>query len=210
MKIAVLADIHGQVESIYDMEKALSEADVALVAGDITNFGDAAEAEAVMGLIGRFCRRVLAVPGNCDPAAVGAYLTEAGVNLHGRAVCVDSVCFVGVGGALAGAGGEAAFAGVLEQGYRQCDGAKSLVVVTHQPAWGTALDAVAPGRHNGSRAIREFIEQTKPMLAVSGHIHEIVGTDTLGPTTLVNPGPAKQGRYAIIDLNGDEVSVRCL
>lgn len=199
----VLADIHGRVESIVGMKKPLSAADLVLVAGDITDFGDADQAEAVMGLLGQFCGRVLAVSGNCDPPSVGASLTKAGINLHGRAVCIDSWCFVGVGGALSSSVSEAAFAESLEWAYQQCDASKPLVVVTHQPAWGTAMDAVAPGRHAGSRAIREFIERTRPQLAVSGHLHEIIGTDRLGPTTLVNPGPAKQGHYAEIDLDGE-------
>ena len=210
VKIVVLADIHGDLKSLYNIEKALSGADVVLVAGDITNFGDAEQAAAVMEVIQKFCKRVLAVPGNCDPASVNAYLTEAGVNLNGHGVCVDSCCFVGVGGAVPSSGSEASFTKALDKAYRQCDGLKSLVVVTHQPAWGTAMDAVAPGRHAGSRAIREFIEHTNAKLAVSGHIHEIIGTGYLGSTTLVNPGPTKEGHYAVVELNGDEVRVRCL
>jgi hypothetical protein len=40
-------------------------------------------------------------------------------------------------------------------------------------------------------------------LAVSGHIHEAYGTDQIGSTLLVNPGPFRNGRYATIDINGD-------
>jgi len=208
LKIVVLADIHGRLDAIYTMETPLSKADIVLAAGDITDFGDAKQAETVIGVLGQFCRRVLAVPGNCDPPSVGAYLIKAGVSLHGQAVCVEGRCFVGVGGALSNVGGETAFAETLDRAYQQCDSSVPLVVVTHQPAWNTTLDTVAAGRHGGSRAIREFIERTRPQLAVSGHFHDLPGTDRLGPTTLVNPGPAKQGHYAEIDLDGGEVRVR--
>ena len=209
MKIVVLADIHGSLEPLVRLERPLSEADVVLVAGDITNFGGAEQTQSVIELIGRFAPCVLAVPGNCDPSPVDASLSEAGVSLHGRAVCVDSWWFVGAGGALAGLGslpneaGERLFIETLEKGYAQCGDPSRLVVVTHQPAWNTAMDAVSPGRHVGNRAIRAFIDKARPRLAVSGHIHEIIGSEQLGPTTLVNPGPAKNGRYAEIDLDNN-------
>ena len=191
-----------------------SEADLVLVAGDITNFGGTEQIQAVIDTIKCFAGRILAVPGNCDTPRVDAYLTEAGINLHGKAVCVESWWFVGAGGALPDMGhlpnkaGERLFTEALEQGFSQCDTPQRLVVVTHQPAWNTAMDAVAPGRHTGNRAIRAFIDRTHPRLAVSGHLHDIIGIDRLGPTTLVNPGPAKQGYYAEIDLDDTDVCVR--
>ena len=46
------------------------------------------------------------------------------------------------------------------------------------------------------------------LLAISGHIHEAAGIDHLGPTTLVNPGSFRQGRYAVADLSDGRVQVR--
>jgi Icc-related predicted phosphoesterase len=209
VKIVVLADIHGSLEPLVRLEKPLSEADVILVAGDITNFGGVVQARAVLGQLKRWNTSVLAVAGNCDPPAVDACLVEAGVSLQGRAVCVNSWWFAGVGGALPDLGklpiegGERLFLETLEKAYAQCGDPARLVVVTHQPAWNTAMDAVSPGRHVGNRAIRAFIDKARPRLAVSGHIHEIIGSERLGPTTLVNPGPAKNGRYAEIDLDNN-------
>jgi Icc-related predicted phosphoesterase len=81
---------------------------------------------------------------------------------------------------------------------------KPMVLVTHQPAWGTTVDLQASTRHKGSRSVRSFIESHQPLLAVSGHIHEAYGTDQIGSTLLVNPGPFRNGRYATIDINGDK------
>ena len=214
MKIVILADIHGQVKSLQRLETPLREADVVLLAGDITNFGDAKKAATVVDYIRQSAARVLAVGGNCDPPQVGNWLAEQGISLHGRAVNIDSWWFVGVSGALSSYStlpdetGEFLFTEALDRAYEQCEQTDRIVLVTHQPAWQTALDAVSPRYHAGNRAIRAFIERARPKLAVSGHIHEIIGTDRLGPTTLVNPGPAKQGRWAQIDLNGDAVDVR--
>ncbi len=214
MRIVVLADIHGDLQSLKKLDRPLGQADVVLLAGDITNFGDAGRAAEIVEHIRRRCGRVLGVPGNCDPPPVDRWLTEAGINLHGRAVNIDMWWFIGVGGALSGTGGyanesgEQLFAEVLERAYSQCARTDRLVVVSHQPAWQTALDAVAPGRYAGNRGIRACIDRTQPKLAVSGHVHEIIGTDRLGSTTLVNPGPAKQGRWAQIDLNDADPDVR--
>ena len=85
----------------------------------------------------------------------------------------------------------------------QDPGQKPMILVTHQPAWGTAVDLQASTRHKGSLSVRSFIEDHQPLLAVSGHIHEAYGTDQIGSTLLVNPGPFRNGRYATIDINND-------
>jgi hypothetical protein len=64
----------------------------------------------------------------------------------------------------------------------------------------TRLDMVPSGEHAGSIPVRSFIERFKPTLVISGHIHEARGIDSIGETTLINPGPAR-GNYAEITLN---------
>ena len=105
MKIVVLADIHGKINALERLQTPLSEADVVLLAGDITNFGHAEQAAEIVETIRRYARRVLAVGGNCDPPPVEAWLSQAGVNLNGRAVKLDSWWFIGVAGALPSFGG---------------------------------------------------------------------------------------------------------
>ena len=61
-----------------------------------------------------------------------------------------------------------------------------------------APEIIAASR--GSRAVRSFIEKNQPILAVSGHTHPSAGTDHIGETTLVNPGPLLKGQYAYIEL----------
>lgn len=102
MRIIALTDIHGHCEALERLDGPLSQADVVLVGGDITNFGTAEQAAAVVERLGRYGGPVLAVPGNCDPPEVDIWLTQAGINLHGRAVCLDSWWFIGAGGALSG------------------------------------------------------------------------------------------------------------
>ena len=214
MKIMVLADIHGNLEALEQMQTPLAEADLVLLAGDITNFGGTKHVRAVLDTLNQYASRVLAVPGNCDPPLVDAYLAETGVNLHGRAVCVNDWWFIGAGGTLPELGrlpteaGERLFTDALERGLAGCQNPDRIVLVTHQPAWSTKLDAIGPDRHAGNRAIRAFIDRAHPHLAVSGHIHDIIGTDTIGPTTLLNPGPAKDHHFAVVTLNDNTLSIQ--
>jgi Icc-related predicted phosphoesterase len=67
------------------------------------------------------------------------------------------------------------------------------VAVIHTPPFNTACDVLFDGRHIGSKAVRSWIEKTRPRLTLHGHIHEspkLSGTffDRIGPTTVVNPG----------------------
>jgi Icc-related predicted phosphoesterase len=78
------------------------------------------------------------------------------------------------------------------------------VLVSHQPPVDTVVDRAGVGKHVGSAAVRHFIERHRPMLCVSGHIHEAQGTDRIGDTLLINPGPFLDGQYAWIEIDGRE------
>lgn len=53
-----------------------------------------------------------------------------------------------------------------------------------------------------SRAVREAILEHKPVVCLTGHIHEGRGIDSLGRTTVLNPGPLRAGRYARVRMTG--------
>jgi len=79
---------------------------------------------------------------------------------------------------------------------------ENLVIIAHHPPKDTLLDVLPGGAHAGSPSIRAFIEAEKPLLAVSGHIHESPAIDRIGPSTLVNPGALYEGRYALAEIVG--------
>ena len=70
-----------------------------------------------------------------------------------------------------------------------------VVVVTHAPPYNTNLDDLGWG-HVGNRAVKRFIRNMNPVLAICGHIHECVGEDILGDTRIINPG--YKGKVVII------------
>ena len=51
-----------------------------------------------------------------------------------------------------------------------------------------------------------FIERARPALCLTGHIHESAGTDRIGDTVIVNPGPFRHGRYAMCTLENGSVT----
>jgi len=212
MIIIALADIHGSLSYLPKIADELSKADLVLIAGDITDFGDWAQADRILAEIRRHNPKVLAVPGNCDRPDVNDYLTSEGMNLHDNLVNVDGISFVGLGGSLPchghtpnemADGDFTTYLDTLEVQLLPNDG---FVLVTHQPAADTAVD-ISDGEHIGSRAVRRFIEKNQPILAVSGHTHQPPGTDHIGQTTLITPGPFRNGKYAYIELTDRVESV---
>ena len=202
MKLLALADIHGHTKHIPLLEDAAKDCDVVVLAGDMTDFGGADQARSVLLALNAFGKPVLAVLGNCDSPQVDNVLKRQGGSLIHNPVEMNGVVFVGFSYA-------ASVGAVLpNKPISQLPSQKPMVLVTHQPAWGTAVDLRASTRHKGSRSVRSFIEDYQPILAVSGHIHEARGTDQIGSTLLVNPGPFRNGCYAIIDINDDTAQAK--
>jgi Icc-related predicted phosphoesterase len=222
MRFMVISDIHGKIERVRKLMLETAGIDCILVAGDITHFGGYSDAAMVMNPILSSMIPVMAVAGNCDTEGVEEYLEEKQVHVGRHGLRWREFVFIGVGGSLPCSKqtprefGDNVLETVLNKALLQTqespanDQVNSLIVVSHQPAFGTRVDCVGD-RCTGSRAIRTLIETHQPILAVSGHIHEAFGTDTVGRTTLINPGPLKDGRYAIVEINGDTVGTQlCL
>jgi hypothetical protein len=91
----------------------------------------------------------------------------------------------------------------------------------HVPPYGSTLDDVPEltedlkpkhaGRSlvpAGSRAVRDIIEQYKPLLGLFGHIHEGKGAIRIGKTLCINPGSMyEQGRLlgALVNLQRGKI-----
>lgn len=57
--------------------------------------------------------------------------------------------------------------------------------------------------HMGVKFFNKGIKQFKPRLVVCGHMHENQGTCKINNTLVVNPGPANEGKAAIIEYSPD-------
>lgn len=215
MQLVLLTDIHGSLDFLPTLNPVLAEADGVIVAGDITTFGNMGAAQRVIAGLTAMNPHLLAVSGNCDIAGVDDFLLAQGMGLHATCIHQHGLDFVGVSGSLPCPGstpnelGESRFVALLQTALTQRPHEESpLVLVSHQPAYGTHLDMTGGGGHAGSTALRDFIEREQPILAVSGHIHESAGIDRVGNCTLVNPGPFKTGHFARACIENGQVEVQ--
>jgi hypothetical protein len=78
------------------------------------------------------------------------------------------------------------------------------ILVAHAPPHNTRLDRLSKVPYPiGSRAVRQFVEQRQPMVALHGHVHEspeVTGrfADRVGQTLCINPGQGHQRLHAVV------------
>jgi len=201
MRIISFGDIHEDTKNLVNLKDELRGADIVIISGDLTNYHGKVEAEKVIKSIREYNKNVFAQPGNLDQDEVNKYLSSEGINLHGNGFICGDIGIFGVGGSNSTPFNtpmelsEEAISGYLNAGYEKIKDAKIKIMVPHAPPFDTKMDLVSSGFHAGSKSVRDFIEQYKPDLCISGHIHEARGKDKLGDTILVNAGMFKEGGY---------------
>jgi Icc-related predicted phosphoesterase len=216
MIVIALTDIHGDTRRLSGISNEIADADIVLLTGDITNFEGRDAAREVIETVGQWNRKILAIPGNCDFTEVGDYLSEEGLNLDRRSVIVDGIAFLGVGGSLPCPGktpteySEADFGRFLEETDKSVDPDTPRILVVHQPPFDSIADRLPGGMHVGSRSVRSYIENRKPLICFTGHIHEGIGISEISGTKVANPGPAKSGGYTFARLEAgiEELEIR--
>ena len=218
MRILILADIHGRLEKLESvLDKAMSEKiDLVVCAGNLTDCFDNPldldqldVADMVLQKIFLLKKFVLCIPGNHDPYEVVDLFEEYGVNVHDRTKTFGGIVFIGFGGASTPFNtlfepSEEEVAEGLDYNSKSLSPGKFILVV-HNPPKDTKLDKVLSGEHVGSKAVREFILNKKPLLCIAAHIHEGAGEDKLGETVLFYPGPVIGGKYGIVEIEGDKI-----
>ena len=216
MMIVALADIHDNLERLGTAAGDLAAADIVVLVGDLTNFGRQAAATRVVAAVRKYNNRVLAVPRNCDYPEVDTYFSQEGINLHRKSTVINGVAFLGVGGSLPCPGktpnefSDRDFEVFLASAASDVGPDAPLILVSHQPPRDTVTDLARIGRHVGSQSVRMFIEAVQPLICFTGHIHEGRGIDSIGRTTVINPGPLWTGSYACARVRGKvaEVEIR--
>lgn len=97
VKVVLVSDIHSRTNRIRDLEPQLRDAGLVLLLGDLTHFGHADEAAAVLGKFEGMHPHVLTVSGNRDYPDVERFLAGRGMSLGGRCLSLDGRCFIGKG-----------------------------------------------------------------------------------------------------------------
>ncbi len=208
MRILMATDIHGSRPALDLIPAAIRDhaPDVFLACGDITHFGK--PPSFAQDLLRRVSVTTLAVPGNCDPPALLDVLEDLGVNLHMKKTRVQGHTIAGLGGANPTPFGTP-FEIPEDEIWRGLDAVMEpgAILASHPPPHGH-LDVVPDAGHVGSRSVARIVEKYRPVAVLCGHVHEAAGI-VEGEVTMINPGPAKDGRLGLVDI-GERVVARIL
>ncbi len=209
MNICVITDIHGKKSSLKKLfdSVAIKEFDLLLCCGDITSFGGKNEAKELLEIIPKI--PFYTVFGNCDKDEVKDYISSEGISLHENEFKIGEYSIGGFGGSNKSPFDTPSeyeeseiMAGLSKLSYL------NMILVTHVPPYGTKLDKIGDNKFIGSTSVRAIIEKMQPLVAISGHVHESRAIDMIGKTSLLNPGPLKDGYYGVIEIKKNEVKVK--
>ncbi|MFW5733460.1 MAG: metallophosphoesterase [Oceanidesulfovibrio sp.] len=206
-----VGDIHENVDTLMRIPE-LKNAYGVIVSGDLTNGGGPAQALRVLEAVRAANPNVFAQLGNMDKPEVNNMLEEEGVNIHlqARPLVREQDAPEGMRPGIIGVGmsgftpfgtpsevSDTQLGEWLDEAYAMAGSFDPLLVVVHNPPHDTKTD-VAGGGHVGSKAVRKFLERTKPAVCLTGHIHESMAVDIVGETKVINPGALGGGGYALI------------
>ena len=211
MKFLVISDLHGNISALEKLDGEFKAVDAVLFGGDFAAFNHAETGLPALEALSEKHDVIFSVIGNCDEPDFLHEIEKKDISVEGALVYHDGIC-------IAGSGGGSKFTGttpnerteeellsdfsVVEHASGGTDkkGAWSnLILISHNPPKDTKCDAVNPALHAGSQKFRELIERLSPLAVVTGHIHEGAAIDTIGSTTIINPGALLDGKYAVME-----------
>jgi Icc-related predicted phosphoesterase len=206
MRFLVITDFHqkrSMLESINSMIEEYAP-EFTLFLGDVTDMGTGEDA---IGIIQDINSEVYVIPGNCDPRDMPRKISDVAHDMHGKSTEIDGIHFAGLGGSnitIFGTPFELT-ENELYQGLKKIS-KKGMVLMTHVPPYGI-LDQIPSGQSVGSKAVKRIVDEFEPILALSGHVHEARGIVEQDGTVFVNPGPAKEGYGAIVEIKNGKPEV---
>lgn len=186
MKILLFVDIHGSYSTLKELKEKAKKADLVICAGDISIFEE--NMDKILSKINKFDKPVLMIHGNHEGEKELKKACSKFNNIkfiHNKTYTLGDIIFLGYGG-----GGFEKKDPKFEMAMKKFKDLKDkkFVLITHAPPYRTKVDELIDG-HAGNASIRKFIEQTKPLLEICGHLHENDGkSDFIGKTKVVNPG----------------------
>ena len=202
MKFLVISDLHGNTDILDKMDDAFKEADAVLFAGDFSKFGESATGLPALEKLRSKHDSIYAVIGNCDEPSLLEELEKRDISVEKTLASHDGLSIIGSGGGSRFTGTtpfertDEELASDLSLVTQQGEGAwGNLIAIMHNPPKDTNCDRVESGAHVGSPLLKQFIEDYKPFLVITGHIHESAGVSKIGETIIVNPGALADGNY---------------
>ncbi|MES0445237.1 MAG: metallophosphoesterase, partial [Desulfobacterales bacterium] len=199
-------DIHEDLSLLGEIPN-ISAADGVIISGDITNRGDTRRASELLDEVFRINSNIYAQIGNMDQPEVTSYLVEKGWNIHARGkLLAEDIGIMGVGYSTPtpfmtpSEVSDDKLAQWLKEGYEQVKHLMKLILVAHDPPFGSKAAQLPSGENVGNRSVLEFIQRVQPDICLTGHIHEAESEDFIGRTKILNPGMLCMGGYVLIRL----------
>ena len=208
MRILAISDIHGDFDRYAPDElESLGDADICVVAGDLTNNGmrRPIEVSAALRWIVQMGQQLptLWIPGNHDIGIVpNTFSYQDNVTcVLDKTVSHEGVTFHGVSLSPCYTFPELAqtwdYMTVDEALERAAYGFEAVdVVVSHAPPYGVLDEGgwvLGQGReHYGSPALADYITRHAPRLVICGHVHEARGHVRVGSTDVYNVAQTAQ------------------
>lgn len=209
MRFLVITDFHQKLSMLDLINGRIDEyrPEFTLFLGDVTDMGTGEDA---VDIISSINSDVYVIPGNCDPRDFPQKISKAAHDMHGKGTDINGQYFAGLGGSNITIFGTP-FELTEDELYKGLKpiSKKGMVLMTHVPSYGV-LDTIPSGINVGSKSVRKIVDEYRPVLALSGHVHEAIGAIEQNGTLFVNPGPARQGRCAIINLENGHASAELL
>lgn len=188
MKALLCSDMHDLEENLVVLKIKSKEVDFIICAGDVGVFGHGlSQALAEMSSWGK---PVFVIHGNHEDKQEMKQICntlESVTFFHNDVVKFKDLSLIGWGG-----GGFSLQDKDFERFVKslKIDDFSRSILVTHAPPFETCLDETQPNVHVGNESVKRFIVKKKPLIAVSGHIHETSGmVCNLDNIVLINPGP---------------------
>lgn len=200
MKLLLFSDTHGDFKALTNLKKASKNADLVIAAGDISVMEK--NITYILEFINSFKKPTLLVHGNHENEFRLMELTQIFENLiflHRAAHHLNNYVFLGYGGdGFSKYDPEFVKVSSFFKKELQTNKSKNkkIIFITHQPAHNTGIDILG-NEPKGNKDYKKFIDEIKPHLVVSGHLHENMGkTHKIDRTLFINPG--KKGAFVEI------------
>lgn len=192
LRLLLFSDVHSDLDACRQLVDRASEADVVVGAGDFCVARR--NLDATIDVLSSIDAPTVLVPGNSESEEELAAACEEWPSahvLHGESLRLEGQPFYGIGGGIPvtpfGPWSYDFTEGEAEALLDDCP--EESILVSHSPP-ANVVDRDSQGRHLGSTALRNAIQEKEPLLTVCGHIHGSWGEQAeLGSTTVINAGP---------------------
>ncbi len=211
-----VGDIHEDISLLNEIPD-LTDAAGVIISGDITNRGGRRRASQLLNAVSAINSNIYAQIGNMDRAEITDFLDEKGWNIHAKGKqLAENIGIMGVGYSTPtpfmtpSEVPDAMLEQWLSIGYEQIKHLPKLILVAHDPPFGSKAAELPSGENVGNKSVLEFIQRVQPDICLTGHIHEADSEDFIGKTKVINPGMLCMGGYALIQLKQGQLEAKLM